>query len=93
MTVAPEAVWLLRTNGSVTRLDPVSGAQTTLEVEGSPTSLVAGDGVLWLLDEREQVIRAVDPLTGATRSVVDVGGPPAGLLDLGSEVWVTVAAR
>jgi streptogramin lyase len=93
IAAAPEAIWLLRTDGSVTRVDAESGRQAPLEIEGSPTSLAIGDGVLWLLDEGDRTVRAVDPLTGATESVVAVGGSPAGLVDLGTAVWVTVAAR
>jgi class 3 adenylate cyclase len=86
----PEALWLIRTTGGLTRVDLGSGVQQDMPVDGSPIGLVVESPNLWLLDPEGRVVRSVDEATGHTLATVAVGGHPEGAALLDGALWVSV---
>ena len=81
------AVWFLNNNGTVTRMDPVTGEDQKLVVPAAD-GVAVGEGSVWVLDgEGAQVLR-IDPDTLRETGRFAVGdGPHALAVGLGS-VWV-----
>ena len=57
-----------------------SGARSTCRGVASRAGIAAGGGLLWIADTNNHAIRAVDPRTGATRTITIAGlEPPASI--------------
>jgi streptogramin lyase len=48
VTFGAGAVWVATVDGVVTRLDPNTGATSTINVGGAPASLAIADGLVWV---------------------------------------------
>lgn len=92
LEAADSAIWLLRSDGSLTRYDPALRATTSLHLDGSPSAFaVDATGTLWVLDTGARELRGLDPSTGRTIATVPTGGIPAGIaLWTDGTLWVTV---
>jgi class 3 adenylate cyclase len=89
----PDAVWLLRAGGIVTRVDSTTGSQQDIDAGGDPTGLAIAGDAIWLIDSSARTVREIDPASGATRATIDTGGQPGGAVVYEGSLWVTIAAR
>jgi class 3 adenylate cyclase len=98
-------LWLLRQDGSLTRIDasvtgrnPVFGedslakGQRTVALDVPATAIAVGPESLWLLDDVGRTVRSVDPASGHTVATVKVGGVPASAVFADGTLWVTIHA-
>ncbi len=92
MAAGPDTVWFLRKDGSLTQVNTTSHDQKTVRLDAPATGVVVGSSALWLLDAGARTIRSVDGDTGGTLRTLDVGGQPAGAVEAGGSLWVTVRA-
>jgi class 3 adenylate cyclase/streptogramin lyase len=91
--VTDPAVWLGRADGSLTRLDPATGARQTFDVGGRLTSVAAGAGGIWVVDDEAGIVLRADASTGESVPI-KVGGRAAGVATgRDGSVWVTVQSR
>ena len=75
----------------VARIDPATTAVTEL-IEGLEafSSVVAGEGSLWISSLTQRTVSRLDPKTGEVLATIEVGGPAEELLVSVNGVWVTV---
>jgi hypothetical protein len=92
MTAANGVLWLIRKDGTMTRVDATTRDQRTVPLDAPASGVAVGARSLWLLDSESRTVRAVDEQTGATVRSVKVGGEPAGAVEAGGSLWVTVRA-
>ena len=92
MAATPTEVWLLRQDGSLTRIDVGTGSQQTVALDAPATGLAVGPESLWLLDGVARTVRSVDPRTGHTIATVKVGGIPGSAVFADGALWLTVHA-
>jgi DNA-binding beta-propeller fold protein YncE len=86
-------VWLVRTDGRLTRYDSLSGSQLSFPVEGSIRTIAVGADSVWVVDGLAARVRRLDPQTGKTLATIAVGGQPSGIaLAPDGSLWVTVQA-
>ncbi len=85
-------VWFGRTDGRVTRLDPIHRGVTSFATGGQVRDIAAGADVVWVTDESARVVRRVATDTGSVVTI-PVGGQP-GDIAIGPDgsVWVTLQA-
>jgi hypothetical protein len=94
MAVTPTELWLLRENGSLTRVDALARDQLTQPLDAPATAIAVGpDDALWLLDGPRRNVRTADPGTGATTETVEVGGKPVNAVVAGGSLWVTIVGE
>jgi hypothetical protein len=94
LTVADGAVWAssLRGNGTIVRLDPVTGeARERIRVGKEPGALEAGGGAVWAAIRKGGSIARYDMETGRIQ-MIDVGGTPHDLAFAHGSVWVAVTS-
>ncbi len=92
MAVTPTEVWLLRQDGSLTRIDAATQEQRTVPLDAPAKALAIGGQALWLLDGVTRTVRSVDPKTGHTIATVKVGGIPGSGVFADGFLWVTIHA-
>ncbi len=92
MAATPTELWLLRQDGSLTRIDAGSGNQQTVALDAPATGLAVGPESLWLLDDVARTVRSVDPKTGHTIGTLKVGGILGSGVFADGFLWVTVHA-
>lgn len=59
-----------------------------MEVGASPLHVALGEGSIWVTDSGDGAVRRLDPETGATEAVIDVGVWPHALAYAAGSVWV-----
>ena len=74
----------------VTRVDPVSGRLTRIEVGDGPVGIAVGDGSVWVADRLDGTVSRIDPRTDRVIASIDVGGEPRGIAEGDGAVWVSV---
>ena len=85
-------VWFGRTDGRVTRLDPIRGGITSFATGGQVTDIAAGPDAVWVADGSARVVRRVAPDSGLVVTI-PVGGQPGGLaVAPDGSVWATLRA-
>ena len=57
-------------------------------VGNGPTSVVAGEGAVWVVNSVDETVSRVDPETGGVVQRIDVGADPGGIAVGGGAVWV-----
>jgi YVTN family beta-propeller protein len=89
LAVGEGAVWAM-SNGTATlmRIDPARNAIVTRIKMAPPEALAAGDGAVWLAENK--VLR-VDPATNAVTATIEVGSQPEGIAVSPGAVWVANA--
>lgn len=91
------AIWAVeQRNGSLTRIDPSTGAKKVLaEGLGGAHSIAAGEGAVWLGEVN--TVKRVDPDSGSVLAIVQVGQPTAAevtALELGAgSLWFAASSR
>jgi YVTN family beta-propeller protein len=82
----PEYVWVGSADGTVSRIDPVSGEVEAVEVGESVRAIAVGAGAVWVATAAGELVR-VERHLGITASV-DVGKSPVAVAVGASAVWV-----
>jgi class 3 adenylate cyclase/streptogramin lyase len=91
MIASDAYLWLARSDGALTRLDPETGSLDSFIAAGPVSALASGTGSLWTADRARGVVHRVDQADGATEATIPVGGHPAGLVVAADgSVWVTI---
>jgi YVTN family beta-propeller protein len=82
----PEYVWVGSADGTVSRIDPVSGEVEAVEVGESVRAIAVGAGAVWVATAAGKLMR-VERHLGVTASA-DVGKSPVAVAVGASAVWV-----
>ena len=84
------ALWVASEEaGTVTRVDPRSGAVVaSIPVGNAPSALAVGDGAVWVVSRSEGTLSRVDPGTNAVSGSVRVGTDLTGVAVGEGAVWV-----
>lgn len=88
VTVGAGAVWVPSDQG-VSRLDPMSGAITTIVLDFGVTDLEASDDAVWVTHKERGMVSRIDPSTNAVVATIETG---AGAHDVAIDdtgVWIT----
>lgn len=73
---AAGTVWFTPTDGPIGRLDPATGAVTTIDTGGTSREInVASDGFVWFTDLFGGRVGKINPTTGAVTAFAVAGGP------------------
>ena len=75
-------------NGSVTRVDPVTGATAHIPVGHEPRYVAAGAASVWVTSYGSDTLTRIDPLTGAAGVPVPAPAGPNGVVEAFGSVWV-----
>lgn len=91
LLAAEGAIWTAdRTAGTVSRIDPASGAvQATISVPPRPSALAWGEGAIWVVSRPEASVSRIDPETDAVTATFEVGTTPAAVAAGAGSVWVS----
>jgi YVTN family beta-propeller protein len=92
VAVGDGAVWAANsTAGTVSRVDPSTGATQTISVGASPTGIAVGGGGVWVANNDDGTVSWISPQSNTVVKTITVGaGPTAVAYGFGS-VWVTNA--
>jgi peptide/nickel transport system substrate-binding protein len=89
VAVGASAVWVADAGGAVTRYDPRTDKEPTINVGGAPAGIAYADGAVWVANSLSGGVDRIDPRSGAVQ-LIPVGNEPAGLAAAGHHVWATV---
>lgn len=94
-TVAIDAsgssVWLARSDGYLTRFDPLGGSPSSSDSGAEIAAIAAGDSSIWAAHALSRTIARFDPATGKRVATIPVGGQPADVaIASDGSVWVTI---
>jgi class 3 adenylate cyclase len=94
-TVAIDAsgssVWLGRSDGYLTRFDPLGGSPSSFDTGAEITAIAAGDSSVWAAHALSRSLERFDPSTGKRIATIPVGGRPADVAVASDGfVWVTI---
>ncbi len=93
LDVTEDAIWLARSDGQLTRVNPVSRSPTTFDIGGHATALAVDATTVWAADLLGSAVRRVDAGNGTVLATLKVGGRPAGVaIAPDGSVWVTIQA-
>jgi YVTN family beta-propeller protein len=81
-----EYVWVGSADGTLSRIDPVSGEQRDVQLEGPVRAIVVGAGAVWVATGRGELVR-VERHLGITASI-KVGRDPTAVAVGEGAVWV-----
>jgi YVTN family beta-propeller protein len=89
VVVGEGAVWVANTiDGTLSRIDLVSGDETTVPVGVGPAGIALGEGAVWVTSEATGSVLRLDPRSGAVVQPVSVGNGPTGITVGEGAVWV-----
>ena len=86
-----EAIWVTsQPDGTLTRLDPESGAKVgkPFQLGAGISGVAVGAGSVWVTDPPRGEILRVDPQSGEVQKRIEVGGSPGAIAFGGGDVWV-----
>ena len=88
-SVGAGALWVTTRGGTLTRIDPNSGAESRVEVGGRPGGVVVAFGSVWVsLAGADQVVRVSDDDHPHVLCRVNVGAHPEGITRSAHALWV-----
>jgi class 3 adenylate cyclase/streptogramin lyase len=91
LSATAETLWLVRSDGWLTRYDTGSRASESFHVVDAATAVGVDEHAVWAADLLHATIARVDPETGRTLATVKVGGRPAGVaIAPDGSAWVTI---
>ena len=64
-------------------IDPVG-----ITIGGHPVGLALGAGSIWVIDDTDDVVRRVSPITGTVEAVIPIGPAPTAVAVGAGSVWV-----
>src|SRR3954468_435197 len=79
--------------GSVTRVDPVTGATTEIPVGKEPRYVSAGATGVWVTSYFSDTLSRIDPATGAVAATAPAPRGPDGVVEAFGSVWVAGFSR
>lgn len=86
------AVWVAAADGTVTRIDPGTGAARAVARVSDPGGIAAGGGSVWVTSRAGRTLTRIDPRTGRVAGPpVRVGEAPGDVAVGGGSVWVANA--
>ena len=91
IATSADAIWVTsEPDGTLTRLDPESGAVVgkPIELGAGIAGVAVGEGSVWVTDPPLGELLRVDPATGAVSQRIEVGGHPGAVAYGGYRVWV-----
>lgn len=92
LTAGAGYVWAANElDGTVTRIDPRTGGDLTIEVGGDPVKLTFGGGSVWVSDGTGRTVTQVNPDDARIVQRIEVGGGPRGVAVGGGALWVATA--
>ncbi len=85
------AVWVAASRGgTLTRIDPASGATASVDVGPNPDSVVVALGSVWVtVTDAGKVVRVSTDRRPQVLESIDVGARPEGIAASGRAIWVT----
>ena len=92
VVATPDAVWVLRSDSRLTRVNPIGGSITSFEIGGHSSALSGGASGVWVADQQAGTIRRVDPTTGVASAPISTGGHPIDLAAASDgSIWVSIS--
>lgn len=90
VAIGEGAVWVASGDGSITRVDPVSGKASRLDLRVTqPGGIAAGEGSVWVTSSAANQLVRIDPASGETvGDPIDVGEFPVDVAVGDGSVWV-----
>jgi YVTN family beta-propeller protein len=91
VTVGEGSVWVANAgDGTVSRIDPVSGEARTIEVGPRPVAITFGEGSVWVVNRLSRSVSRIDPGTNRVVATIEVSGAglPSSIAAAGGAVWV-----
>ena len=75
-------------NGSLSRVDPTTGAVTTTPLGKEPRYVTTGASSVWATSFFSDTLTRIDPVTGSITNVVPAPKGPGGVAEAFGSVWV-----
>jgi len=89
MAVGEGSVWVLDADGSVARIDPVSGNVNVIDVGAKdPQSIAVGEGSAWVADGNGSLVRRIDAATNRVGEPIASSGFAKDVTVARGLVWV-----
>ena len=94
---AVAAIELIRENGAALEIganalgviDPAGNTiSAEIPVDAAPTSVVHGEGAVWVTNANDGTVSRIDPVTRSVRQTISVGSSPSGIAVGAGAVWV-----
>ena len=84
------ALWVSsEESGTVTRIDPRSGAVVrVIAVGNGPSALAVGEGAVWVANRHDGTLSRIDPARNVESGIEEIGGEPTAVAAGGGNVWV-----
>ena len=90
VAVGGSSVWVANsTDGTLSRIDPITNTTKTIRLGGGPTDVAAGAGAVWVSDAADGRVLRVNPYTNRVTGPINVGDGPTAITVGFSAVWVT----
>ena len=90
VAVGEGAVWISNeASGTVSRLDPASGALQTITVGNGPAGIAVGEGAVWVANAIDGTLSRINPGDNSVAAAIPVGHGPSGVAIAAGSVWVT----
>src|SRR5829696_1190727 len=84
------SVWVAQAGGTVSRIDPATGAVGDPIIVGNePSALAVGSEAVWVANALEDTVQRIDPDTNAVMATIRVPKRPGGIVAGAGMVWVT----
>jgi peptide/nickel transport system substrate-binding protein len=77
-----------RLGGSISRIDPNSGAVTTIPLGQTPLGIATAPGAVWVTDFDSGTVTRLDSKSGAAGAPIHVGNGPSTVVATADAVWV-----
>jgi DNA-binding beta-propeller fold protein YncE len=91
---ADGSVWIASLAGTVTRVDPVTlQVEDVIHVHGTPWSIAAGAGAIWVTNRTRGTLLQIDPRTAAITRTIRLGFKPHWVRVIGDDVWIGIGSQ
>jgi len=89
MAAGAGALWVASEEaGTVTRVEPRTGAGVPITVGNGPSALAVGKGAVWVVNRLDGTLSRIDPRTNAVSGLARVGSDPTAVTVGEGSVWV-----
>jgi ABC-type transport system substrate-binding protein/DNA-binding SARP family transcriptional activator len=84
------SLWVVNNDDStVSRIDPATGSEQTIAVDGDPTAIAVGAGFVWVACTGTRSVDRIDPTINRRTQRAPAGNGPSGIAISPGAVWVT----